>query len=119
MALMCHLTIRIADTGRSAWPKTKFGFRLIDGSFQILYEYDMYYFNDAEYLTTARSYADTPSEASFQSLEFKGENRFLEESDFQLPILRIAIEYLTVIGKLEIMWLSRNDGGYCLVPKSV
>ncbi len=91
--------------------------RLFDGSYKILYEYDLYRFNDAEYLTTARSYVDTPMEASFGGLEFKGEKRFLEESDFQLPIFKTAIEYLILIGKSDITWLDRSNGGYSLVPK--
>ena len=92
--------------------------RLFDGSCKVEYEYDLYYFNDAEYLTTARSYVHAPTEASFRGLEFNGDRRFLEESDFQLPIFKTAIEYLTLVGKTEIEWLSRNNGGYCLIPKS-
>lgn len=91
--------------------------RLFDGSYKIDDEYDLYHFNDTEYLTTARSFADTPTEASFGGLEFKRERRFLEESDFQLPIFKTAIEYLILIGKPDITWLDRSRGGYSLVPK--
>lgn len=92
--------------------------RHFDGSNEIQYEYDMYYFSDKQYVLCARSYIDSPEAASFAGLEVKGESRFLVESDFQLPFIKTAIEYLIFIGKTDITWLSRgrDKGGYLSVP---
>lgn len=61
---------------------------------------------------------ERPMEVSLSGLEFKGKMSFLEEPDFQLPILKTAIEYLVLIGKSEIVWLERNNGGYSSLPTS-
>ena len=88
-----------------------------DGTYVFYYEYDMYYFSSEAYATDARSYVDTPEEASFTGIEVYGEHRFLEVIDFQLPIMNIAIEYLQSKGKTKLEWLDTNNhGGYSAIP---
>jgi hypothetical protein len=88
-----------------------------DGTYEFYYEYDMYYFTSENYFVHARSYIDTPNEASFRGLEVNGENRFLTKHDFQLPFMQTAIEYLLSVGKEKLKWLdTNNQNGYSTVP---
>jgi len=86
------------------------------GMYEYYYEYDIYRFTDGHTCFFARSYTDTPDEASFLRVETNGTHRGLRRSDLTHPLFLSAQSYLHSEGKVHLYWLSNRGNGYEPVP---
>jgi len=87
-----------------------------NGFVKYYYEYDIYEFIQGDLCLVARSYTDTPQEASFLGKEHLSQpSSKLTVEDFIHPLMLLALEYLKADGKSEIQYLSEAVG-YLPIP---
>ncbi|MEI5677493.1 MULTISPECIES: hypothetical protein [unclassified Mesorhizobium] len=87
-----------------------------NGYYDYFYEYDIFRFSDDRSTFFARSYVDTPDEVHFLKCGPGSEERLLTARDLREPLFAEACGYLRNLGKTQINWLDRKDGGYRSVP---
>ena len=85
------------------------------GFHEYFYEYDIYVFSDGRDAYIARSYVDTPTQASFLKRVRDSCDYLLRPRDLRDALFIEALAYLRRVGKSDLQWLTPKTG-YVPVP---